>query len=56
MTLPNKRKPAPARKLPGDVVLTDAEIRDLGIEEAPEGIGASWEEIIDNRNRSNGHG
>lgn len=41
---------------PDDIVLTEADIRDLGLEESPADLGASWEEIIDQRNRSNGHG
>lgn len=49
-------KPARARALPGDVILTAADIRDLGLEEAHDDLGASWEEIIDRRNRSVGRG
>jgi hypothetical protein len=49
-------KPAPTRALPSDVILTADDIRDLGLEEAPDDLGASWEEIIDRRNRSVGHG
>lgn len=49
---PIDRRPVPARRLPGDVVLTEAEIRDLGLEQAPDFLGASWEEIADRQHRS----
>lgn len=31
-------------------VLTDADIEEFGLEQAPDGIGPSWEEIIARRN------
>ena len=56
MTNPTTRRPPPARRLPGDIVLTEADIRDLGLEQAPDGIGPSWEEIADRKQRSCNHG
>jgi len=53
---PIDRRPMPARRLPGDIVLTESEIRDLGLEKAPNDIGASWEEIANRQRRSLNHG
>jgi len=55
-TAPPQSRPPQARILPGDVVLTAADIIDLGLEAAPDGVGLSWEEIIDRKSRSTNHG
>ena len=38
----------------GDIILTSQDIEELGLEEAPEGAGPSWEDIA--RSRRPGHG
>lgn len=44
------RNPAtPDRPNPGHV-LTEAEVKEFGLEEAPEDFGPSWEDIIARRN------
>lgn len=42
--------------LPGETVLTEAEIAELGLEEAPAGAGPSLEEIAAARMGRPGHG
>ena len=42
--------------LPGDIVLTDADIRDLGLEKAPDDMGPSMEEIMADRAGGKNHG
>jgi hypothetical protein len=58
MIRPIHHKPAQRddRVREGDIVLTEADIEELGLEEAPPDLGASWEEIVDQKNRSRGHG
>ena len=45
-----------ATPLPGDMVLTEAEIYELGLEEAPEEAGPSIEEVAGARQGRQGHG
>lgn len=49
-------KTSPGLVLDGDIVLSEGDVSDLGLEEAPADSGRSWEEIIDERRRRNGHG
>ena len=49
-------KPAPSPMLDGDIVLTDDDIAELGLEEAPADIGPSWQEIMARREKEVGHG
>ncbi len=49
-------RPVPAHILPGDVELTAADIIELGLEEAPEDLGPSWQEIADAKLRRANHG
>jgi len=44
MTPPNE-KPASSLLIDGDIILSDAEIAVMGLDEAPDGIGPSWQEI-----------
>jgi len=39
------RKPAPTRLIEGDLILSEAEIAFMGLDEAPDDIGPSWQEI-----------
>jgi|GEM_PF-6887944 len=48
--------PPQARILPGDVVLTAADIIDLGLEAAPADMGPSMEEIMAARTGRTNHG
>ena len=50
------RNPPLAGILPGDIVLTDADIRDLGLEQAPADFGPSVEEIMADRAEGKNHG
>lgn len=45
-----RRNPAMPDRPNPDHILTEAEIEEFGIEQAPDGIGPSWEEIIARRN------
>lgn len=50
------RKSPPVSKLSGDIVLTATDIRDLGLEEAPDDMGPSVEEILVERAGRQNHG
>jgi len=50
------RRQSFVRLLDGDVVLTADDIIDLGLEEAPENSGPSWQEIADAKSRGRDHG
>ena len=52
-TLTNRR-PMLARILPGDIVLTEADIKELGLEQAPDDIGPSAEELTATTDRAGG--
>ncbi len=50
-----KRKPA-SRTATGEIILTSTDISELGLEEAPEDAGRSWEEIARAKKEDRRHG
>lgn len=56
MRLPNARREMRGVLLDGDLELTEADIIDLGLDEAPEEAGTSLEEIAMARTGGSGHG
>ena len=52
--MPTRRPPLP--RVPADGhALTEADIEELGLEEAPPDAGPSWEEIQERRHRDGEH-
>lgn len=55
MTPSKRRRPHRDPVTPSEHFLTEAEIEELGLEEAPLGAGPSWEELEERRRRDGEH-